>query len=124
MHFMGMHNTLINDTYLFYQTPNGGFVNIIWGCTGVKQFLMFFIIMLVTPGSFKKKLWFTPLALFLLWAYNITRIIVITYKTGIDPSCFEYLHVIFNNVFYVFMFIIWLVWEELVNKKKIQGVTY
>ncbi|MDO5571066.1 MAG: archaeosortase/exosortase family protein [Bacteroidales bacterium] len=118
MHLIGMTNTQIHDTYLFYQTPNGGFVNVVWGCTGIKQFLMFIAIMLIAPGHSKKKVWYLPFSLFILWIYNIIRIIVITYNTGLEPSSFDYWHSFFNNPFYVLMFILWLIWEEIINKKK------
>lgn len=109
---------VIHDTLLHYITPQSGVVNIIWGCTGFKQMLMFMIIMLMIPGIQTKKIWYIPLGLFILWAYNIIRICTITYFTGLDVTHFDFWHSVFNDPYYGLIFLLWVFWEEVLNSDK------
>ncbi|MEG1616594.1 MAG: exosortase/archaeosortase family protein [Bacteroidales bacterium] len=107
---------ILNDTIIHYLHPGGNAINIIWGCTGVKQMLMFLIVMIFTPGSALKKAAYIPAGLFLLWCYNIIRICVIAYYTGIDAANFDYWHTFFNAPYYALIFLLWVVWEEFFNR--------
>ncbi|WP_165020843.1 archaeosortase/exosortase family protein [Dysgonomonas sp. ZJ279] len=121
-------------------------VDIIWGCTGLKQLFMFLFIMVFYFGPIKKKLWFIPLSLFILLIINILRLAIICiiikdpYPLWFIPvnewyngrtwentraSYWEF-YVDWFNVFHrdVFtwlyydgvMFVLWLIWEEKINK--------
>lgn len=118
--FIGLHPLLIKDTWIrYYGGESGGSVNVIWGCTGFKQMLMFLIPMLATPGTLRRKLWYIPLGLSIVWLFNIFRISFILYKTGIDFEHFEYWHTLFNNPYYGVIFLLWVFWEELLNSPRL-----
>lgn len=72
---LGYHDFKINGTFLYF----GGSIpiEIVWGCTGVKQLFMFSFILICYYGPWKKKLWYIPLCLLLLVFINILRLSVI-----------------------------------------------
>lgn len=103
--------------------PDGGItIRIIWGCTGVKQLFIFSCIMLFYRGPFLKKLWYIPLGWLLLTLYNILRIALITYFTNGHPERFDSLHDgIFRYIYYALIFLLWVCWEELIVKKRLNN---
>ncbi len=104
----------INDI-CFY---NGHRICVVWGCTPIKQSFIFFCIMAVTPGPWRKKLWYIPLGLVLVYLFNILRITIISMVVEEHPEYFELMHEkIMKYVFYAFIFMIWVYWEEKINKK-------
>ena len=108
---------LINDTRLYFQNP-GFIINIIWGCTAVKQLYIFIVIMAFYKGPWKKKLWYIPVGCVILWAYNIIRIAAICYLVIDHPEKFDFYHEgLFRYIYYGLMFLLWVVWEEKYVKK-------
>jgi exosortase/archaeosortase family protein len=104
--------------YLHYFNGNG--VRIVWGCTGIKQSFIFLSVMLLARGSWKNKLWFIPLGLFLCYLINVVRITAITAIVKHHPEAFEMLHgYLFKYLYYGLIFLIWIFWEEVIVKKKL-----
>ncbi len=121
-------------------------VDIIWGCTGLKQLLMFSFIMIFYFGPKTKKYWFIPLSLFILMFVNIVRLSAICIiikdpfpdwfiavnewyndRTWINsPEGYWQFYTDWFNVFHRdaftwiyydgVIFVLWLVWEELINR--------
>lgn len=110
--FPDTNDFLINDTYLKF--AGGRFtLNIIWGCTAVKQLYIFIVIMAFYRGPWKKKLWYIPLGCVILWVYNIIRIASIAYLVSDHPERFDFLHEgLFRYIFYGLIFLLWMIWEE------------
>lgn len=100
------------STVLTYNTSSAG-VNVIWGCTGVKQIYIFFLVILFSKGIWWKRLsFFVPGALLLL-LFNIVRIGTIVWCLGVYPQSFGFLHdSLFKYLFYGLIFMLWLAWEE------------
>jgi len=121
-------------------------IDIIWGCTGLKQLFMFTFILTFYFGPAKKKLWYIPLSLFILVLINILRLTVIFIIIK-DPfpewfiavnewyndrqwvntrECYLTFYKDWFNVFHrdVFtwiyydgvIFVLWLIWEEKIRK--------
>ncbi len=142
---LGYHNFhLINDITLYFESSIH--VDIIWGCTGLKQLFMFTFILAFYYGPIKKKLWYIPLSLFILLLINILRLVVIfviikdpfpewfisvnewyNQRTWINTKeCYQLFYTDWFNVFHrdIFtwiyydgvIFILWLIWEEKINK--------
>jgi exosortase/archaeosortase family protein len=64
------------------------------------------------PGPWKKKLWFIPLGALIILIINTIRIVnlvILDTKVVVD-SVFIEQHDIFNNVVYVVILLLWLVW--------------
>lgn len=111
LHFFGFNATLQPDNVLRYK--NGNAVQIIWACTGLKQAYIFLCIIAFNRGSWKKKLWFIPLGLIVIYSFNIFRIVCISAAIGNHPDWFEFLHLyFFKYLFYLIIFFMWVIWEE------------
>ena len=96
-------------------------VHVVWACTGLKQAYIFVCIIAFYRGTLKNKLWFIPLGLLVVYLFNIFRIVVITALIKENPEWFYILHEhVFKYLFYVIIFGMWILWEEVVSKKTVQ----
>lgn len=144
-----IHDLLNYDTFNIDKTvvyfDNSLKIQIILGCTSVKQWLMFTFIMAFYYGPWKKKLVFIPVSLIFLSFINIVRLVVSSFlvKDGF-PEWFIPMNEFFNGAkwdaspathwqfyrdWYHFfhdgffkwvyydgiMFLIWLFWQEKIN---------
>ncbi|MBP6284209.1 MAG: archaeosortase/exosortase family protein [Paludibacteraceae bacterium] len=97
-------------TYFVY--PNATVVDIVWSCTGFKQAYIFFSIIAFYPGKHMRKLWYIPLGLLIVYAFNVFRIALITYLLRDHLGWFELLHEGSKYVFYALIFLMWVLWAE------------
>lgn len=141
---LGYHDFRIVGETIFFE--NSLKVDIIWGCTGLKQLIMFSFIILFYFGPIKKKLWFIPLSMLILIVINIIRLTVICiiiknpFPEWFIPANEWYNNRVWSNTkvsywqfyedwFNIFhrdifvwvyydgvIFILWLLWEEKINK--------
>ena len=96
-------------------------VHVVWACTGLKQAYIFVCIIAFYRGTLKNKLWFIPLGLLVVYLFNIFRIVAITALIKENPEWFYILHEhVFKYLFYVIIFGMWILWEEVVSKKTVQ----
>lgn len=104
---------------LFVNTNAKLFVN--HGCSGLKELAMFATLILLFPGRLKIKVWFLPLALFLIFAVAIFRIVFLSVLvSGLHLDAFQFFHeYIFNIVFFVIFFFMWLFWLKLDRKQDV-----
>ena len=128
-------NLLVENLTVYF--PDGGiYINIFWGCTGIKQMFIFAGIMLFYRSFYltKKssngkyavrfrfdynKLWYIPLGCILLTVYNVVRIGSIVLLTKGHPERFEFLHdELFRWIYYGIIFLLWVIWEEVFFQKK------
>lgn len=140
----GYHNFDIEGSTIFFEGSLN--VDIIWGCTGLKQLFMFAFILSFYFGPRRKKLWFIPLSLIILALVNILRLAIICiiikdpfpewfisinewYNGRTWENTRETYWQFYTDWFNVFhrdaftfiyydgiVFILWLVWEEMINK--------
>lgn len=100
-------------TVLTYDINKGPAVNIVWGCTGVKQIYVFFLVMLFCKGNWRRRLVYFLLAVFILLLFNIIRISCVLVMLRYYSTSFEFLHDgLFKYLFYGIMFLLWMLWEE------------
>lgn len=91
---------------------------IVWGCTSIKQIVMFFFIMLTTLGKFRHRMLFFIISIPVIGIFNILRITAITCLSAEDISTFQFWHdSVFRIVYYIFLFGLWLLWAEVITKK-------
>lgn len=98
-----------------------GYVGVNHGCSGFKQFLQWIVLMVFFPGSWKHKLWFIPLGLFVIHAVNIMRITSLSAYLCYNPSQanWDFAHdYILRPFFYVVMFLMWIIWNEKIRNNK------
>lgn len=121
-------------------------VDIIWGCTGLKQLFMFTFILTFYFGPPRKKIWYIPLSLLILVIINILRLSIIFiiikdpfpewfisinewYNNRIWENTKESYLLFYKDWFNIFhrdiftwiyydgvIFILWLIWEEKIRK--------
>lgn len=133
--FYAMTNWLLNAVYailskmtslqielrsssIFYVEQNSS-IDIVWSCTGVKQMMFFFLVMLCYPQNSIHKLWYIPVGLVFIFLLNVLRITLIVYWCGEDMNRFEMLHEGSKYVFYAIIYLMWILWDwNLVNLKK------
>ncbi len=129
--FMTAHIAhMVRSVILFFNIPihwhcdidvcfsNHHRVIVVWGCTAIKQSFIFLCIMLFTPGPWKHKLWYIPFGLFLVYLFNIFRITMIAFSVENYREYFNILHEgVFKYLFYGFIFLIWVFWNEKFNEK-------
>lgn len=91
---------------------------IVWGCTSVKQIIMFFLIMLTTFGKLRHRMLFFIISIPIIGIFNIFRITAITCLSVEDMTTFQFWHdSVFRIIYYIFLFGLWLLWAEVITKK-------
>ena len=95
-----------------------GSVGVNFGCSGLKQFLQWIVLMGFFPGPWKKKLWFIPSGLIIIHLVNIFRISGLSILLDYYPQHWQFSHdYLFRPFFYVVMFGMWIIWVEKFKKK-------
>ncbi len=112
------HYYIENLTWYF---DNGSAITIVDGCSGLKAYMQFIVIILFFPGPGKHKIWFIPIGLIILFITNITRLIgldiIIYYYNSIWGLAHDHLQKAF---FYGVIFLLWVVWVEKFRNRRIR----
>jgi exosortase/archaeosortase family protein len=96
---------------------NNGYIAVNRSCSGFKQILQFALLMLVFPGPWKRKLWFIPLGVFVVYLTNIFRITGLSVVIIAWPQYWDFSHdYLFRPFFYVVIFMLWVWWVEKLSK--------
>ena len=112
----GFDVTLNKDNVIRH--TNGNAVKIVWACTGLKQAYIFFCIIAFYAGPWKRKLWYIPAGLVVVYLFNIFRITYISAAMKDHPEQFDLLHLyIFKYLYYGVIFLMWVLWEEKIRIK-------
>ncbi len=100
-------------TLLSYDRLRGPAINIIWGCTGVKQLYILLLVILFSRGIWWKRFIYFLMGGLVLLLFNVMRISIITLLIKSYPESFEILHdVLFKYLFYGLIFLLWILWQE------------
>jgi len=121
-HVFALKHEVVNQT-IWVNSNNGSlaYVEVSPGCTSLKQWLHFIIIIVLFPGYLKHKLWFIPAGVVVLHFVNIFRIVGLSLILKPWPSHFHFFHdYVFKTLFYAVIFLLWVMWVEFfqVNRKK------
>ena len=96
-----------------------GHVGVHSGCSGLKQFLEWIVLMTFFPGPWKHKAWFIPLGLVVIHLVNIFRISGLSILLIYFPEHWQFTHdYIWRPFFYVVMFLLWVWWVEKFRDRK------
>lgn len=112
------------DCYTYYFTNTDSTLRIVNACSGFKQLLITFLLLLLFPGPWKQKLWFIPTAIVLMFITNIVRITLLAIFLLKVPQHWDFFHMnITRPGYYVILFFIWVWWNEKfyhpsINKKQ------
>lgn len=90
-----------------------GYVGVHYGCSGLKQFLEWIVLMTFFPGPWKHKAWFIPMGLVIIHLVNVFRIAGLSILLNYYPEHWQFTHdYIYRPFFYVVMFLLWVWWVE------------
>jgi exosortase/archaeosortase family protein len=108
---LGLHVTTEYPNVMWFS--NGGFVQVVESCSGLKQFYQILVLFILFPGPWKHKLWFIPLAIFIMHLVNIMRIVILSVVVLWKPEHWDFIHEwILRPGFYVVIFLQWVWWVE------------
>ena len=92
-------------------------IEVVWGCTAIKQSFIFVCIMLFAYGRFTPKVLYTLICLILIFFINVFRIAIVGGISQAYPELFPLLHgELFKYLFYFILFLLWLYWNERIEK--------
>jgi exosortase/archaeosortase family protein len=88
-------------------------VRIVNGCNGLSTLGLFVGFVLAYPGSNRRRLWFIPMGLGVVYATNVTRVAVMLLVQKYWPPAFDPLHGFgLTTIFYVVVFGLWVAWAH------------
>ncbi|MCQ2349702.1 MAG: exosortase/archaeosortase family protein [Paludibacteraceae bacterium] len=95
-----------------------------WGCTGIKQAMIFTLAIGISRGAHRNKWWFIPIGLVVLHVVNLIRVTALFFIITNNSELFPLFHNhILKYAYYVIIFLIWLIWQFRFNPKfKISAV--
>lgn len=104
---------------------NGGHVQVVESCSGLKQFYQILVLFILFPGPWKHKVWFIPMSIVIMHAVNILRIVILSVMVLWKPEYWDFVHEwILRPFFYVVIFLLWVWWvEKFRNRKKMKTQT-
>lgn len=83
------------------------------GCSGLKQMLLFILIIIFKKDKYGNKIWFIPLCLILIHLTNVLRMIFLLMILKYQTSIFDFAHnEISRYLLYGEIFILWFLWVE------------
>ncbi|MDO4191114.1 MAG: exosortase/archaeosortase family protein [Bacteroidales bacterium] len=110
------HDVLRNDLTIFIPEHSGSYIA--WGCTGVKQAIIFCIAILTARGKHIHKLWFIPCGIIVLYFVNVIRVVIVFFVGAFHYEYFTLMHdQVLKIGYYVIIFFIWWIWQKAFNPK-------
>jgi exosortase/archaeosortase family protein len=84
------------------------------GCNGLSSLGLFVGFVLAYPGAWRRRAWFLPLGLAVVYATNVLRVVGLAWLQRARPEWFDALHGFgATTVFYVAIFALWVAWTRL-----------
>jgi exosortase/archaeosortase family protein len=109
----------VNKASFLITFPDNSSVYLYEGCSGLKQVIQFSLIMLIYPGSVRRKLWFIPfsiLALILAAIIHFIFLCMILYKAH---DQYEFMHEYLSRWFFFgVFFLLWVLFIHMKNTVK------
>ncbi len=114
---LGYEVNLENEIIIRHLNDNA--VRVTWACSGLKQTYIMICIIAFYKGSIQKKLWYIPFTIFIVYLFNIFRIVVLAIIVKNHPEWFDFLHEeLLKYMFYLVIFGLWVLWEEKIRRVK------
>lgn len=105
------------ENTIYFQ--NNDYITVLPGCSGLYQMMQITFIMIFYPGPWKKKIWYIPLSIVFILLAALLHLILLCIVVIIKPEMFHFTHThVYRWLFYGCFFLIWLVWQEKICKKK------
>ena len=88
-------------TLLSFDRLRGPAINIIWGCTGVKQLYILFLVILFSRGIWWKRFIYFLMGSLVLLLFNVMRISIITLFINLTPKVLRYYTIFCLNIYFM-----------------------
>ena len=113
-HIFGVNISTEGQTiYVASRDGSLGYVGVEPGCTSLKQWTHWIVLMLLFPGPWRHKLWYVPLGVVVIHFVNLIRVTGLALTLIPWPHHFAFFHnYIFKTFFYFMIFVMWVVWVE------------
>ena len=83
------------------------------GCNGLVLMALFAGFVISYPGPLRKKLYFIPAGLLLIYCINIVRVVTLVINQDISKSTFDFNHkYTYSITLYVIIFGLWMLWAN------------
>lgn len=80
-------------------------------CNGLVLYALFSGFIIAFPGPIRRKLWFIPLGLFLIYSLNVLRVIGLSFNNYYDYQSTDFNHhYTFTAIVYAGIFALWMWW--------------
>lgn len=94
-------------------------MQIVDSCSAVKQLLQFFMIMLVVPNKFSKRMIYFLIGSVVVLFFNIIRTFSLTAVLLNFPDNFQFIHLWVGRPFhYIIIFFLWVTWIQFFARPK------
>lgn len=91
--------------------PGTAGVKIVNGCNGLSTLGLFIGFVLAYPGRARRRLWFLPFGIGVIYLTNVSRVVAMTLTQKYWPAAFDPLHGFgLTTIFYVVVFALWVLW--------------
>ncbi|GAA4366725.1 hypothetical protein GCM10023185_38090 [Hymenobacter saemangeumensis] len=82
-------------------------------CNGLVLYALFAGFVVAFPGPFRRKLWYIPLGIAVIWVLNVLRVVALAlnHEYSRDSMDFNH-HYTFTFVVYGFIFMLWMLWAK------------
>jgi exosortase family protein XrtF len=88
-------------------------VNVGSGCDGLELYVLFAGFVLIFEGSWKHKIWFIPLGVFVIYFLNIIRVIALTLNGLYSKVQLDFNHkYTYTIIMYMVTFAGWMIWVK------------
>lgn len=93
--------------------PGVSGIRIANGCNGLSTLGLFIGFVLAYPGRTRRRLWFIPLGVLIVYATNVVRVMIMLLSQKYWPAAFDPLHGFgLTTIFYVVVFALWVLWAN------------
>lgn len=94
-------------------------LNVFEGCNGLNVVIVFLAFILAFGGSAKKMIWYIPMGLLAIHAFNLGRIMLLYFLSFTGSNYFHYFHkYLFTAILYGAVFFLWWLWIILNHGKR------
>jgi exosortase/archaeosortase family protein len=101
-----------------------GQLEIFEGCSGLKQFAQFGLLITMCHGRWFNKAWFIPAGIVIIHMTNIVRIVGSSLVIIYLPEYWHFGHnIAFKAIFYAVIFTLWVVWTDYFAFIRVQKMT-
>lgn len=109
----------LNKSIFLITFPDNSSIYLYEGCSGLKQVIQFSLIILIYPGSFRRKLWYIPLSALILIQAAIIHFMFLCITWYRMPAQYDFVHEHLSRWFFFGVF--FLLWVVFIRKPVKEG---